>query len=138
MKIINNIVLALSGLALIHACTMRLINPSAAVFLQSYFETAGNTLDRHIELASEIRGLGASMLLAGVVAFLGIVKPRFRLTSFVVVSVIFVGVVLGRSISLVADGVPDASLLRPAVIEGILAALNVVCLVRTFVEERKT
>lgn len=137
MKTFNNVVLVLSGLALLYACTMRLINPSAAVFLQTYFESAGNTLDRHIELANEIRGLGASMLLAGIVALLGIFMPRFQVTSFVVVCVMFVGVILGRSVSLVVDGVPDADLLRPAIVEGILAALNVFCLASILIKEQR-
>lgn len=138
MKKFDTFVLALSGLALVYACTMRLIDPSTAVFLQTYFETAGNSLDTHIELANEIRGLGASMLLAGMVAFLGIVMPRFRVTSFVVVCVIFVGVALGRSVSLVVDGVPDASLLRPAITEAILAALNLFCLANALIKERRS
>ena len=112
--------------------------PSAAVFLKTYFETAGNTLDRHIELANEIRGLGASMLLAGIVAFLGIFMPRFKVTAFVVLSVMFAGVVLGRSVSLVVDGVPDASLLRPAIVEAILAVLNIFCLAYILIKERKS
>ncbi len=135
MKTFNNVVLALSGLALFYVCTKRLVDPSAAVFLQAYLET-GNTLNS--EMASEIRGIGAEMLLAGIVAFLGVFMPRFKLTAFVVLSVLFVGVILGRSVSLVVDGMPDESLLRPATIEMILAALNVFCLTCILIKEWKT
>lgn len=135
MKTFDNVVLALSGLALFYVCTMRLIDPSEAVFLRTYLEI-GNTLN--IEMASEIRGIGAEMLLAGIVAFLGIFIPRLKVTSFVVLSVLFVGVVLGRSVSLVVDGMPDESLLRPATIEMILAALNVFCLTYILTKEWKT
>ncbi len=133
MKTFNSVVLVLSGSALFYVCTMRLIDPSTAVFLQTYLES-GNTLST--EMASEIRGIGAEMLLAGAVAFLGVFLPRFRATSFVVLSVLFVGVVLGRSVSLVVDGMPDESLLRPAIVEMILAALNVFCLTYILIKER--
>eukprot|EP00435_Cladocopium_sp_Y103_P079119 s1_g2858.t1 len=87
-------------------------------------------------MASEIRGIGAEMLLAGVVAFFGVFLPRFRATSFVVLSVLFVGIVLGRSVGLAVDGMPDESLLRPAIVETILAALNVFCLTYILIAER--
>ena len=136
MKTFSNIVLALSGLALFYVCTMRLIDPSAAVFLHTYFADASNALT--IEMASEIRGIGAEMLLGGIVAFVGIFMPRFKVTAFVVLCVMFGGVVLGRSVSLIVDGVPDASLERPATHEAILAALNVFCLTYILIMERKS
>ncbi len=126
MNTFNNIVLALSGLALFYVCTMRLMDPSAAVFLQTYLEGSGQTITT--EMASEIRGIGAEMVLGGIVAFLGIFIARFQVTSFVVLSVIFVGIVLGRSVSLVVDVIPDESLLRPTTVEAVLAGLNVFCL----------
>jgi len=134
MNKFSSIVLTLSGLALLYACTMRLMSPSSALFLQTHLQSTGNVLN--IELANEIRGLGASMLLAGIAAFVGIFMPRFRITAFVVVSVIFAGVVLGRSVSLVVDGMPDTSLLRPIIVEGILAALNLYCLAHSLINER--
>lgn len=128
-------VMAFSGLALFYACTMRLVDPSAAVFLQTHLASTGNVLTT--ELASEIRGLGAAMLLAGIVAFLGVFRSRASVTSFVVVSVIFAGVVVGRAVSLVFDGIPDADLFRPAIVEGILAALNLFCLAHSLIKERE-
>jgi len=135
MKTFSNIVLGLSGLALFYMCTMRLIDPSAVVFLQS-LESTADVLT--IEMASEIRGMGAELLLGGIVAFLGIFVPRFKVTALVVLSVMFVGVVLGRSVSLVFDGVPDANIFRAWNHQAILAALNVFCLAYILIKERKT
>ena len=131
MKIFNIVVLALSGLALFYACSMRLINPSKGVFLQSYFENSANNLATHSDLANEIRGVGAVMLLGGVVAFLGIIRPDLQFTSFLVLTVIFGGVILGRIFSFFMDGIPHNNLLSAAMAEGILAVLNVIGLANT-------
>ncbi|MDA4847174.1 DUF4345 domain-containing protein [Hoeflea poritis] len=136
MKSFYNIVLALSGLALFYVSTMRFIDPSAASFLKTHLADDGNVLT--IEMMSEIRGIGAEMVLSGIVAFLGIFMPRFRVTAFVVLSVLFVGIVLGRSVSWVADGVPDESLFMPLTHEAILAAVNVFCLAYILIKERNS
>ncbi|MEL6698048.1 MAG: DUF4345 family protein [Bacteroidota bacterium] len=132
MKIFYIVVLVLSGLALFYACTMRLINPKGAVFLQTFFENPENSLDNHTDWVSEIRGVGAVMLLGGIVVLLGAVKADFRFTSFVVATVIFTGVVMGRSLSFFLEGVPHPNLIRVAITEGVLAALNIYGLLRLY------
>ncbi|MEO0565790.1 MAG: DUF4345 domain-containing protein [Chloroflexota bacterium] len=129
MKIFQIVVLVLSGLALFYASSMRLFDPSQAVFLQTYLENPSNSLEIDIDLASEIRGIGAVMVLGGIIALIGATRADFRLTSFVVASVIFVGVVLGRSASLFVDGMPNDDLIRAASFEFVLSVLNIFCLV---------
>ncbi|MEM6347203.1 MAG: DUF4345 domain-containing protein [Bacteroidota bacterium] len=129
MKAFQIVVLSLSGLALFYACSMRLFNPSGAVFLQSYFKSATNSLTDHIDLVNEIRGVGAVMLLGGIVALIGVLREDMRQIAFVVTSLIFAGVILGRSLSLIIDGMPPQNLLRAAIAEGVLAALNIFCLI---------
>ncbi len=136
MNKFSNTVLALSGLALFYVCTMRLIDPSAASFLKTYFADSSNVLT--IEMASEIRGIGAGMVLTGIVAFLGIFIPRLKVTAFVVLSVLFVGIVLGRAVSSIVDGVPDESLFMPVTHETILAVVNVFCLAYILIMEQKS
>ena len=128
MKTFHIVVLALSGLALFYASTMRLFNPTEAVFLQTFFEHSGNSLDIHTDLVNEIRGVGAVMLLGGFVALLGTIRADFRSAAFVVLTVILGGVVLGRSYSFFIDGIPHANLIRAAIAEGVLGGLNVFCL----------
>ncbi|MEO1441010.1 MAG: DUF4345 domain-containing protein [Chloroflexota bacterium] len=137
MKIFNIIVLALSGLALFYASSMRLINPAEAVFLQTYFENPDIHLRTDIDLVNEIRGVGAVMVLGGIVALIGTIRAGFRFTSFVVATVILGGVVLGRSLSLFIDGIPDASLMRAFVAEIVLSVLNVFCLITMLIQDRK-
>ena len=130
MKIFNVIVLVLSGLALFYASATRLINPAGAIFLQTFFENPENSLEIATDLVNEIRGMGAVLFLGGINALLGAIRGDFRKTSFVVTSIIFGGVVLGRSLSFFIDGNPNQDLIRVAMIEGVLAALNVFCLVK--------
>ncbi|MCI4667473.1 MAG: DUF4345 domain-containing protein [Bacteroidia bacterium] len=129
MEIFQIVVLSFSGLALVYACSMRLINPAKAVFLQSYFEDPANNLDMHIGLVNEIRGVGAVMLMAGIIAEIGIISSDFRIASFTITTLILSGVVFGRLTSLVLDGIPHKNLIRVIVAEGVLAALNAVCLI---------
>ncbi|MEM6842920.1 MAG: DUF4345 family protein [Bacteroidota bacterium] len=138
MKIFKIIVLALSGLALFYASSMRLFNPTEAVFLQPYLENPENSREIAIDLVNEIRGVGAVMFLGGIIALLGIARPDFRLTSFVVVTVIFVGVISGRSLSLFIDGLPNENLVRAAIAEGVLATLNIFCLVNVLIQGHKS
>ena len=135
MRTFSNIVLALSGLALFYMSTMRLFDPSAVVFLQGI---ADPSTVLTIEMANEIRAMGAENVLGGIVAFLGIFIPRFRFTALVVLSVIFVSAALGRSVSLVVDGVPDENIFRAFHHQAILAALNVFCLAYILIKERKS
>lgn len=104
--------------------------------MKTYLADSGNELT--VEMASEVRGIGAGMILTGIVAFLGIFIPRFKLPAFVSLSVFFFGVVLGRAVSSIVDGVPDEILFMPVTLEAILAAVNVFCLAHILIAERKS
>ncbi len=136
MKIFQVVILVLLGLALLYACSSRLINPANAVFLETYLANPANSLETDIDLVNEIRGVGAVMLLGAIVAFLGAIREDFRFTAFVVITVIFGGVVLGRSLSFFIDGIPNENLMRAAIIEIALGLLNVFCLIRIMMTGR--
>lgn len=136
MKILSNVVLAVSGIALFYVSTMRFIDPSAATFLKTYLADAGNALT--IEMASEFRGTGAGMVLSGTTALLAIFVPRLKMAAFIVLSVLFGGIVLGRAVSWVVDGVPDASLCVVLTLEATFALANLACLAAILVNEQKT
>ena len=129
MKQFKTAVLILSGLALFYASSTRLINPSAAVFLQTFFENPENSLGIAVDLVNEIRGMGAVLFISGIIALFGGIRVGFRETAFVVTTVIFGGVAIGRSLSFLVDGIPNQDLIRVALIEVVLAALNIVGLV---------
>lgn len=135
MKTFSTVVLLLSGLALFYASASRLFDPTTAVFLQTFFENPANSLDLALDLTNEIRGVGAVMLLAGLVAIIGTFRPAFRATALTVTTVIFVGVTLGRAISVGIDGMPTAELLRVFMTEGILALMNLLSLTSKLVRK---
>ena len=95
-----------------------------------------NSLETNIDLINEIRGVGTVMLLGAIIAFLGIIRVDFRETSFVVVTMIFAGVVLGRSISFFIDGMPNENLIRASIAEIVLSLLNVFCLVSILMQSK--
>ena len=134
MKTFPIIVLLLSGLALSYASASRLFDPAAAVFLQTFFENPTHSLEVSTDLVNEIRGIGTVMLLAGVVAIIGVFRPAFRVTALTVTTVIFVGVALGRAISMGIDGMPPPELMRVFMIEGILALMNLLSLTFSLVQ----
>lgn len=136
LKTFSNIILAVSGIALFYVSTMRLIDPSAATFLKTYLANTGNALTT--EMSSEFRGAGAGMVLSGITAILAIFIPRLKVAAFFVLSVLFGGVVLGRAVSWVVDGVPDASLFMVLTHEAIFAVANLFCLAAILVNERTT
>ncbi|MEM7114882.1 MAG: DUF4345 domain-containing protein [Chloroflexota bacterium] len=129
MKNFKIIVLVLSALALFYASSSRFINPTGAVFLQTFFENPENSLETAVDLVNEIRGVGAVLFLGGIVALFGAIRADSRQTSFVVTTVIFGGIVIGRSLSFFMDGIPNQDLIRVAITEGVLAVLNIFCLV---------
>ncbi|HAA16564.1 MAG TPA: hypothetical protein DCE41_34590 [Cytophagales bacterium] len=132
MEIFKIVVLTLSGLALIYASSMRLINPSKGNFVQTYVENPENVLANDADLLNEIRGIGAVLLLGGITLLLGALLPGFRQTALVIGGVLFVGVVAGRLTSFAVDGIPNVAIERATLIEIVLSVLNVVGLLMAF------
>ena len=46
------------------------------------------------------------------------------------------GVILGRSLSFFIDGMPRTNLIRGAIVEGVLAVLNMYCLVNSLLQAK--
>lgn len=135
METFKVVVLILSASALFYASSMRLFNPSKANFLQTYTENSTNTLVQDVDLLNEIRGVGSVMLLGGIVILLGVFMPGLRRTSLVVAGVIFVGVVLGRIVSISLDGTPNTEVMKATMAEVVLGALNVFFVVKDFTSQ---
>ena len=129
MEIFEIIILSLSGLALIYASSMRLIQPKKAHFLQTYLSNPVNKLENDTNLVNEIRGIGSVMCLGGLTIWIGIIIPSFRQTGFVVAIVILFGVVIGRLISIRLDGKPNKAIIKVMTVEIILSVFNIFCLV---------
>lgn len=127
MEIINIVVLALSGLLLTYAGSMRLFKPLKSLCLKSYLDDPNLKLEGKADVFNEMRAAGTSMALGGIVLFLGIIIPELMLASFVVGMVIYIGNAIGRLVSLSSDGKPNKQLGQGLFSEIILGAANAVC-----------
>ena len=128
MEIFRIVVLALSGLLICYAGSMRLVRPAGSFCLQTYLTKPENRLEDDPDMASEMRGAGAALLVAGLVTLLGIVVPDARTTSFAVAAVIYGGFALGRLVSWSVDGKPNKDLVQGTMSETVLAVLNLIAL----------
>lgn len=124
MEIIRIVVLSLSALLLVFVGAMRLSNP-----MKTYSKNSGIRLANDASLLNEMRGVSAVMLCSGIIILLGTFIGKLTFTSHFVASLIFVGFVIGRLISLKADGKPSKQITQGILFELVLGAANVFCLI---------
>lgn len=124
MNIINIVTLSLSGLLLFAVGVLRLSNP-----IKNYSKNSGIQLDNEANLLNEIRGVSSVMLFGGIITLLGTIIPSLTITSFVVASLIFIGFLIGRLLSIRLDGKPNKQITQGIISELVLGAANVFCLV---------
>ncbi len=138
METFKIIILVLSSLALFYASSSRLIYPLKANALKTYLTHPENDLEKDIDLVNEIRGSGAVMLISGIMILIGVFLPGFRQMAFVIAATIFTGIVAGRLISFGLDGKPNVDVIRASVIEFMLSALSVFCLINILLNSGKS
>lgn len=126
MEILNLGVLGLSGLMLSAVGAMRLVKPASSYCLQTYVGKPGIVLADDPDMKSEMRGIGAVTLLAGVAILAGVGLPAVRVTSFTVGALFFGGFGLGRVTGVVADGKPNKDLLNGLGAEVLFGMLHAV------------
>lgn len=123
MEIFSIIILSLSSLLLIFVGIMRLSNP-----VKTYLKNSGIKLENDASLLNEMRGVAAVMLCAGIIVLFGTFTERLTFTSHFVASLIFIGFVIGRLISLKIDGKPSSQITQGIIFELVLGAANIFCL----------
>lgn len=133
MEVFRIVVLAISGLLVCYGGGNRLTTPANSFCLQCYLARPGVDLRDDPDISSEMRGDGAVLLLAGLVALAGTFVADVRITSLAVASVIFVGFAFGRLVSWKLDGRPNDNLVQGTIAESALGVLNVVGLVTALV-----
>ncbi len=124
MEIISIVILSLSSLLLISVGAMILSNP-----VKTYLKNSGIKLETDASLLNEMRGVAAVMLCAGIIVLFGTFTEKLTFTSHFVASLMFVGFVIGRLISLRTDGKPSKQITQGMLFELILGAANVFCLI---------
>jgi len=129
MEIFYIVTLALSGALLCFAGTMRMFKPISSLCLKSYADDPTLQIHGKSDVFSEMRGAGGFTLLSGLAILIGIFMPDFRITSFTVAIVIYLGFTIGRLASLFLDGKPSKSTMQGLMSEVIFSVLNIVCLI---------
>lgn len=129
MEIFKIVILSLSGLLLIYAGSMRVINPLNSFCLKSYLENPGLALEGKVDVFNEMRGAGTNTVTGGIIILLGTILADFRQISFAVAAVIFLGYAAGRLISMSLEGKPNKDMVQGTYFEIILGTLNLICFV---------
>ncbi|MDO5968587.1 DUF4345 family protein [Flavivirga aquimarina] len=124
MEIIRIVVLSLSALLLIFVGISRLSNP-----IKTYLKNSGIKLENDPSLLNEVRGVSSVMFFAGIIIAFGIFIGKLSLTSHFVATLIFIGFVIGRLISLKVDGKPSKQITQGIIFELVLGMANMFCLV---------
>lgn len=132
MKTFYAVVLVVSGLSMFYASTTRLIKPTKAVFFPTQIKSSEKTDKPNTDLINEIRGVGGVLMLGGTLALLGLAISGFKQYSFMMASVIFIGIVIGRLLSMGIEGIPSSGVLQAMIVEFILGVFNLYCFVKTF------
>ena len=124
MEIFRIVILALSSLLLTFVGLMRLSSP-----IKTYLKNSGIHLNNDVNLLNEIRGNSAVMLLAGILIASGLFIVKLNLSAHLMALLIFLGFVIGRLISVKADGKPNKQITQGIAFELVLGIANVVCLI---------
>ncbi len=125
METASIIILSLSSLLLTLVGVMRLSNP-----IKTYFKNSGIKLENDASLLNEMRGVSSVMLCAGIVIALGVFIEKLTFSSHLVASLVFIGFVVGRLVSISIDGKPSKQIAQGIVFELVLGAANIFCLVQ--------
>ncbi|MEL6640733.1 MAG: DUF4345 domain-containing protein [Pseudomonadota bacterium] len=88
-----------------------------------FYESYGITLGSDPNLLSELRGPGAAFALLGFVMILGAMQRDLTKGAVLIAVTVFTAFPVGRLISIVADGLPNASILGALMIEVALLAM---------------
>lgn len=126
MNIFTIALLSISGLLLTFIGALRLTNP-----IQTFAKASGITLNNDVDLLSEARAIGGTMMLCGATMLAGAFVPALTPPSFAIASVIFFGFALGRSLGYVKDGRPNNQLLLGLATEITLGSLHTFGLLAT-------
>jgi len=120
MEIVKIVILSLSSLLLVFVGLMRLFNP-----INTYEKNSGIKLANDTDLLNEMRGVSAVMLCGGLLVALGIFVPMMTFSSHIVGSLIFIGFLIGRLVSMSADGKPNKQIVQGIYFELMFGGANV-------------
>lgn len=91
----------------------------AAILVQpsSFYAAYGITVGTNPDLLSELRAPGANLLALGAIMLAGLFRRELTRMSMILGTTVFLAYAFGRTVSLIADGMPSTGILQAAGIE---------------------
>ena len=120
----SRIALVLNGLVFTLIGVMTLLDPAGML---ASFDIE---LSSPVALAHERSIQGGAMASAGVLMWLGLMRPDFRRPALIAAAFVMWGYALGRLLGVIVDGATDSAVLGGVGIEALLGSLAVVALRR--------
>ncbi len=120
----SRVALVLNGLIFTMVGVLTLLDP--ATMLANF----GIVLPNPVALAHERSIQGGGMAAAGVLMWLGLLRPNFRRPALVAAAFVMWGFALGRMLGVIVDGATESLVLFGAGMEALLGSLAVVALRR--------
>ena len=103
-----------------------------------FYAGYGIDVSSDVSLANELKAPAGTLLIAGLLMLVGVVKPRYAVTSLAIGSVIYLSYGLSRVLSMAVDGFPHSALVSAAMLELVLGAICLLGLVRLRMNARHT
>ena len=103
-----------------------------------FYAGYGIDISTNASLANELKAPAGTLLIAGLLMLVGVVRFEFAATSLAVASVIYLSYGLSRLLSFGIDGVPHSALVSAAILELVLGAVCLLDFVRVRTSARQT
>jgi len=113
-RTLERVVLGASALVLV------VVGAASAFAPAAFYAGYGIQVVGSPALANELRAAGFALLLLGIAVAAGAIRRRWVFPSAVIAALVLVGYAVGRFISAIADGAPDASLAFAGAVELVL------------------
>ena len=102
-----------------------------------FYAGYGIDISSNVSLANELKAPAGTLLAAGLLMLVGVVKREYAETSLAVASVIYLSYGLSRLWSIAIDGIPHSALVSAAMLELALGAVCLLGFVRLRVNARR-
>ncbi|WP_127555836.1 DUF4345 domain-containing protein [Saccharospirillum alexandrii] len=92
----------------------------------AFYASYGVTVPESASLRSELKTLGALLMLASCLMLAGVIKPSLQGTALIVAIGTYLALVAGRLLGLMVDGLPSTGILTAWAVEAALLVLVVI------------
>lgn len=120
----------LKGILLISGLLISIPGAFALFSPEGFTARNGVDISGDFSLLNDYRGTGGLMLGCGITILLGVLHTRMAFTSTVVAILGFLGIGIGRILSIGLDGMPADGLVKATVVEVVIGLVAIFALVR--------